>query len=819
MKHLFSLSLLFFITLVHSQTPKNSIGTITGKIIDATLKEPLPYVNIIIKNSNNAILLGGITAEDGTFNVSKIPSGNHQVSIQFLGYKTINKPISISKNNKKINLGTIAIQEDATSLEEVTVVAETSSIQQKVDRKVINVGKDLVTAGATASEIMNNIPSVSVDEQSGNISLRGNENVRVMVDGKLSNIPAAQLLKQIPSSSIKSIELITNPSAKYNPEGMSGIINIKLHKNSKLGFNGNYSFNANHGLNTRYSNNLDMNYRNGKVNLFGNYGNNLNERENGGKITEFSRNFIQKFDNTNKGNSHLFKIGADYYINDKNTLSFFTNQNFYDGTSNSLTTLTNANKKIQQQPVITNSDNGSGQYNLVYKHNFKKEDETLDIELDYNDFYQDEIANFSYINFDFPPNFTDFVDTERDNTTINIDYVNPLNEKTKLETGGQVRLFNSNIKYASTGLSYDAIANIINTPSTDFSYNQDIYSLYATFSKTYNKFNFQLGARAELVDVDADALQFFNTTTETFKFTDDYFQLYPSAFFTYTPSEKNSFQLSFSRRVDRPSLNQVNPIRAWSTPQVSSLGNPELLPQFTNSVETNYTRQLKIGSVTAGIFYRMIEDEINRALFIDRNNVALGRSILSYNNFDDTSAYGIEVSTNIRPAKWWSINSSFDLFSQTQRGITEIIDVKQGQTPTTENIVQQQVTVDNMMWNVRLFNNLKASKSLTFTLFGMYRSKSDGIQFNRKPMYMVNTGARYTFTKERRATISFSYNDIFNTMRFAFDAETPFKRSGEFRWESNNWNLGLSYRFGGGKYRALQRKNRDSNEKSGNGGW
>lgn len=823
MKNLFILSLLCFATILHSQNKKplkNQIGTITGKVIDATLKEALPYVNIIVKDSKDAIIVGGITSDEGTFNVSEIPIGNHKVSIQYLGYKTINKSISISESTKEINLGTISIEENATSLGEVTVVAETSSIQQKVDRKIINVGKDLVSSGATASEIMNNIPSVNVDQQTGNISLRGNENVRVMVDGKLSNIPASQLLKQIPSSSIKSIELITNPSAKYNPEGMSGIINIKLHKNTKLGFNGNYSFNANHGLSTRYSNSLDMNYRNGKINLYGNYGNNLNENKNRGVVDDFNKNIQQKFDMLNKGDSHLFKAGIDYYINDKNTISLFTNQNLYYGLFNSLTTITsNTTTLEQEQLLVSDSDNASGQYNLAYKHNFKKEDETLDVEIDYNNYYEDEVADFKYFNFNFPPDYIDKVDTERDNTTINIDYTNPINEKTKLEVGGQVRLFKSDIEYESTGLSYDSIANIIKTPGTDFNYTQDIYSLYATFGKTFKKINAQIGTRLEKVNVNAKAQQFFNSETKNSNFKDEYFQVYPSAFLTYTPSEKNSIQLSLSRRVDRPSLNQVNPIREWSTPQISSLGNPELRPQFTNSIEVNYTRQLKAGSITTGLFYRMIEDEINRALFIDRSNVALGKSILSYNNFDDTSAYGVEFSTNIRPTKWWSINSSFDLYSQSQKGITEFLDTKEGQTPTINDIVKKEVVIENMMWNVRAFNNFKASKSLTFTLFGMYRSKTKGIQFNRKPMVLVNTGARYTFTKERRATISFNYNDILNTMRFAFDAETPYPRKGEFRWESNNWNLGLSYRFGGSNYKSLKRKQRDKNEKSGSGGW
>lgn len=226
MKKLFlACTLLVFLTnkthATNLKSPEDKTGTISGKVLDATLKQPLPYVNIIIKNIKEEVLTGGITLEDGSFKIEKIEEGKLIVNIQYIGYKTMRKEVTIGKGNYEINLGNIFLEEATEGLDEVTVIAETSTIQQKVDRKVITIGKDLTTIGATASEIMNNLPSVSVDSQSGAISLRGNENVRVLVDGKPTNVPAAQLLKQIPSTSIKSIELITNPSAKYNPEGMS----------------------------------------------------------------------------------------------------------------------------------------------------------------------------------------------------------------------------------------------------------------------------------------------------------------------------------------------------------------------------------------------------------------------------------------------------------------------------------------------------------------------------------------------------------------------------------------------------------------------
>ncbi|MCB0435452.1 MAG: TonB-dependent receptor, partial [Mangrovimonas sp.] len=791
MKKLLTTLTIFFISLAvsaqNSVTSFDKKGTITGKVIDATLSEPLPYVTIVVKNINGETITGSITDDNGEFKINDLPDGKMNVSVQFIGYKTQTKEINITSDTKNINLGTFVLEEEATGLDEVTVVAEVSTIEQKIDRKVVNVGKDLTTAGATASDIMNNIPSVNVDQQSGNISLRGNENVRVMVDGKLSNVPVAQLLKQIPSTSIKQIELITNPSAKYNPEGMSGIINIILHKNTNIGFNGNINLGVTKEINARFNSSIDMNYRNGKFNLYGNYGNNIGKSANYGQVLRTSDDLLQEFDFGNNNKSHLYKVGLDFYLDDKNTFSIFTNQNLYDGKGTGTTDITYGDDTMTRQLFDNETDNVSSQYNFAYRHDFKKDGERLDVEADYNDFSQDEKADFRFVNIDFPPNYLDFVNTDRDQTTINIDYTNPLSESTKLEAGLEARLFNSDILYNSTGQSFTEDGDIVPTPGTDFTYSRDIYSAYVTYGKNYEKWSYQVGLRAETVAVDNNAKQYNDDgTTEDFKFENDYFQIYPSAFFTYTPSEKNTFQLSYSRRVDRPGVDQVNPIREWSTPLISSYGNPELEPQFTNSLEVNYTRNLKKGSITAGVFYRIIEDEINRALYVDR--IDLDKTILTFDNFENTSAYGIELSSNYRPTKWWSLNASFDLYSQKSKGISEELNTAEGQAPTVNDIVAKKVEVDNLVWNVRMNNNFSITKDLTFSLFGMYRGMQKGIQFERQPMYFVNTGLRYNFMQN--ATVSFNYNDIFNTMKFEFESDRPYPSKGEFNWESNSWYVG-----------------------------
>lgn len=787
-----------------------AIGSISGTVIDNTLKQPVAYAAIVIKSEDGSkTITGGITTEDGNFEIKKLPEGSFIMEVQFIGYKTHSQKLVITKKNRKVEVGTITLIEETEELSEVEVVAERTTIEQRVDRKVINVGKDLTTAGATASDIMNNIPSVNVDSQTGDISMRGNSNVRVMVDGKLSNVPVAQLLRQIPSTSIKSIELITNPSAKYNPEGMSGIINIILHKNANIGFNGNITTGLTKGIEAKFNSSIDMNYRQGKFNFYGNYGNNIGKYVNDGSITRIDENSKQVFDFFNNNKSHLYKVGVDFYLNDNNTISVFTNQNIFDGTGEGITAVTYNNDLSRNVTQFFNdiSDNLSEQYNFDYKHDFKKEGHNIELEIDHNRFNSDQDADFRTTGASLFPDYMDFVDTEREQTFINLDYVNPLDSISKLEVGLESRTFETDVDYSSTGLSFNPNGNLIPTPNTDFVYNMDIYSAYATFSQTRGKFSYQAGVRVEDVEVKAD-------TNRLRAFTDKYTEVYPSAFVTYNPNEKNQFQVSYSRRVDRPGLQQVNPIREWATPLISSFGNPSLVPQFTNSYETNYTRRIKGGSVTAGIFYRAISDEINRAVYVDR--LDFNKLILTFDNFENTSAYGFELSTNYKLTQWWSVNGSFDFYSQTQRGITESLSGN-SPDPTENDIVVENVEVDNTAWNMRLNNSFKVNKELTFQLFGFYRGQNRTIQFTAEPMYFVNLGARYSFA-QGKGTISLNYNDIFNTMRFAFDGDRPYDQVGGFNWESNNVYAGLSYRFGSGKNRAKQRKRRDDNTKQSGGG-
>jgi outer membrane receptor protein involved in Fe transport len=786
MKKIVLLFALTFSISSFAQLDKSKIakpGIISGKVIDQTSKEALPYVNIVIKDTAKKIITGGITELDGKFRVKNIPEGVSILEVQFIGYKTFSREITISNKKRRLNLGTLSLSEDATTLDEVEIRAEVSTVVQKIDRKVINVGKDLTAAGATASELLNNVQSVSVDSQTGALSLRGNSNVRVLVDGKPTNMSTAQLLQQIPSTSIKSIELITNPSAKYNPEGMSGIINIVLNKNANIGFNGSINTGITQGIYTRGNGSLDMNYKTGKVNFYTNYGFNKGKNGGGGNVTRTGANASrQEFEFLNDNTSHLIKLGADIYLDDKNTISLYTTQNFSDGFGTGSTKVFDPMGALTIDSPFTSNGNGSrsSAYNLNYKLDFAKKGHNIEFEATFSDSNSPEFATRDTGNED--------ISNKRSNTLLNVDYTNPISKNGKLELGAELRINNTENVNINT-----------NSLNSSFSYDRKIHSAYINYGHKFNKVTMQVGARFEQYNVDG----LFNEETVAPKaYTSSIFSVYPSAFFTFNPSDKNQFQLSYSRRVDRPSIQQVNPIREWSTPLVKSLGNPDLLPQFTNSFEINYTRQIKGGSLSMGTFFRRVNDEISTILYADPDDLTGVRQIKSDDNFEANNRYGIEASLNYRVAKWWRINSSLDFYSQTQKGVVAFVNKE----------------VTNSAFNIRVSNSFTATKNLRFQLFTMFRGANKSLQFDAKDMYIVNTGASYRVLKGK-GTINMRVNDIFRTARFRFSTDSPFTQAGQFRGDSRTAYIGFNYRFGGGKNRAKQRKRRDNNEKQGGGGF
>lgn len=769
-----------------------ALGNITGKVIDKQNNEALPYASVTVKEDGK-VISGGITKDNGSFTVDNLPLKTLTIEVVFMGYKKYETSISLSTDNKSLNLKSIGLEEEAKQLSEISVVKEKSTVEQKVDRKVITVGKDLISAGATAADIMNNIPSVSVDQQNNTVSLRGNENVRIFINGKPSNLSAAQALQQIPSTSIKQIELITNPSAKYNPEGMSGIINIVLNKNANLGFNGNINTGVNFGKTPKFNGSIDMNYKVNKFNFYTTYSLNHGKNANKGLIHWDKYNSTEDYDMTFDINSfnknHFTKLGTDFYLNDKNTLSFYTIQSFNNPSADFINGVNYFNPLTPDRLQIQNSNgNEKNQtYNLAYKHQFAKPEKTLDVELNYN--FTDEPENSNFIDENNNLFKTNNVIRDGKNFIANVDYASPINETSKIELGIESRVDGTRNKFAIDG-NYDS----------DFEFNRNIQSAYGNFSKQTGKWNYQLGLRLESYDVNG-IFKKVSQNDDTFK--DYIFTVYPSAFITYSPSENNTFNFNYSRRVDRPNMEQVNEIRQWTGLTVEQIGNSDLKPQFTNSIEANYTRKLKIGSITSGAFFRYINDDISQVL--TSNPYDSNKQLLTFTNFDHNTEYGVEVSGNLDFNKCWNVNFGVDSYFKNNKGIIE---------DRNGDLVEKEINAT--LFNTRMNHTFKLTKDFRLIWFTMYRAGEKSLQFSNTDMWKTDLGARLNILKGK-GTFSVRYNDVFNAMKSNFYSSDPAKINGTFRWENQTVNVNFSYRFGNGKNKALDRKQRDKGDAQGGG--
>lgn len=626
----------------HAPLPK---GSVTGQIIDSSSGKPLEFASVTLYPKGQAKAISGdISRAGGRFKLGHIQPGTYILEISFLGYQRLRKPFSISREHEDVKLGRLSLSPDPRQLSDVEVRAERSTIVQQADRKVIHVGKDLVMAGGTAAELMNTLPSVSVD-QDGNISLRGDDNVQIFIDGHPSNLPAAQALKQIPSTSIERIELITNPSAKYNPEGMSGIINIVLKRGSQKGFNANLSGNYRYGKHAKYNSAADLNYRVGRFNFFMNYNYADGKYEQNGSVRRPDKGSLLRYNILSASRSQLLKTGFDLYWNRKNTLSLYTDQHFgkQHETNDISVAYSKGDNPDSNRHGESRGANRLQAYDLDYKHEFAKKNHTLEYEINYANYDKDDDSDFRFSPVGSAQDYGDTLHKNHDNTIMNLDYSNPLSKKGRLELGLESRTLHDQNHYRTSSRDLQ---------NADYRYNRYAYAAYADYEQRFDKLSLQLGVRLEHFHVKA---QLDGRTA----YKDAYTTPYPSAFLTYKSSDENQYQLSYSRRVDRPGLSRVSPIRDWTTPTLISVGNPQLKPQFTHSFEWNYTHQFKRGSLTTSLFYRLINHPISRSMSADPEDK--NRAILSYKNFDRRHAYGVEASYSNRFSPWWHMNAGFDL--------------------------------------------------------------------------------------------------------------------------------------------------------------
>ncbi len=785
MKKLIIFSLFLLLLKSYSQN-----GNISGIIIDKISKKPIPYASVTCKNVQNKIITGVITNKKGFFVLKKLPLKELIVDIQFIGYQKINKSVILSSNNSKIDIGKISLSEITTKLDEVEIESKKTTIVQKIDRKIINVGNDLAASGTNALEMLQNIPTLDVHPVSGAISLRGDNNVRILIDGKPSNIDNSQLLKQIRSNSIKKVELITNPSAKYSPEGMSGIINLILKKNTQIGFNGSVTLGVERNKHTRPDFYIDANYKTGNINFYGNYNYNFGDVTTIFSYDRTDIDLFQHLDFLNKYEGHNFKIGADITLGKKDILSVYSSQGYNPSSLLTKTFISENNLQTSNTNYFSDYGLRDQDYNLDYLHTFDDKGQQLEVELNYSIYGEPEkAANTDLLDKNSILNFNSDIIHTRSLWLANLDYTKPI-KKGKIELGLEFRRQDIQNKITTNQQIQSTVTTIQPFGNTTLSYERNIFSAYINFNKTFGKFSFQGGLRAEQLDLTA---LFTNPTQGNANIKQDIFSLYPSAFLTYQITSNDSFQLSYSRRVNRPSIYHVYSILEWYSPLTISVGNPNLRQQFTNSIEFNYTKNFEKGYLALGTFYRRTNDVIGALIQIDPINP--NRQSRTFTNYDYANNYGIDISANYKPIKWWSLSPSTETY------------IQQSQSLINNNIEK----VDNIYIKSRISNSFTITKKLKIQFDGIHLGKRVNVQQTRKPFTYFNLAARLTLFNGN-GSLSIRGSDIFDALNYEIIADNPFPQNLNYDIEADLFYIGFTYNFGNGKNSARERKYRDNNE-------
>lgn len=724
--------------------------------------------------------------EDGTFELIDLEDGKYKLVITEFGFQQSEMVVDLKDG--EINLGTIALKKsEVIELKGAVIRAEVSQYRNEIDKRIVEVGNDLVSAGTDAASVLNNIPSVNVDQQTGELSLRGNENVKVYVDGKPSSIAASQLLKQLPSNQIQRVEIITNPSAKYEADGKSGIINIVTVKQKRKGYNLGLVTGYEQGRKSRFNNSLNANVNVGAFNVFGTYSHSKRPSIFKGEVENYRDDVFQAFNIENDDQSQSFKVGVDWFINDEMALTIYTNQWFYDssGSIGSDVTLRKTNEFF---PNISKFDgtSKSQDYSLNFKKDFKRDDHNIVLDAFYA---RSNDSDDRFVTNAYPKIQIYDEDREKviENTRINLDYTNQIKGAGKLELGAQFRQEKNDNGFVS---SQEVVSNGVTIhPISQFDFKREFFSGYINYGQKFGKLGVQLGLRAENV---TDKAEYFISGEGDNNYKNDSFDLFPSAFLTYDITEKGQVSLNFSRRIDRPGIYQLTTVPEWSTALMSSVGNPELKSEFTNSFEVGYLQRFGKNSISANVFYRSIEDKITRSVEEDPTNpLAI---IQKFINYDTVDAYGAELSFNLVPTKWWSMNLSGDWTNNT------IVDDK------------REIKADRITG--RLNNTIKLSSAISLQHFTMYQGKYTFLEGEMNPMWRMDLGARYTFMGGK-ASLSARMNDIFKTMYGKIDMANPYNGKGTFRWESQSFYVGFSYNFGG---KVRSRKEAQQNQSTTGGG-
>lgn len=760
----------------------NALGqsySITGLLVDEN-SNPISFANIALYEQADSLLVKGDVSDDSGKFLIQADAGNYYIRITFISFQEKIIP-SVRISNKPIQLGKIILSENTDLLSEVVVLGEKSQMELSLDKRVFNVEKDLSNIGRNVSEILDNVPSVTVDVD-GNVSLRGSENVRILINGKpsgLAGISSTDALRQLQGNMIESVEVITNPSARFDAEGEVGIINIILKKNIKQGLNG--SFTGTAGYPDNYVSSFNLNFRKGNVNLNGSYALNYRASPGSGKSSQqyFSPDTSFVYDQTQKrersGFSHNFMFGAEYSLTDKSSLTGAIAYRRSDGLNTSEITYQDFDSNGDLvKTVIRDEREKEPEENIDASLSFRKDLDrkgqtlTIDAKL----IRSDELELTEYNQSD--DTGSDLIQQRGTNTEnesnqlVQMDYIHPFGEKGKLEFGGKTATRIIENKFLLEQLDESSWATL---PSfnNNLIYTERMHALYAIIGNSINRYSFQLGVRGEFSDITTELTVTDNINNRT------YFNLFPSAHFSYQVSDPASVQFSYSYRISRPRIRDLMPFSNFTDSRVFFSGNPNLNPEYTHSFEGGYLLNWENASLLTSAYYRHRLGVVQRITQVDDE----GLTRIFPVNLATENAVGLEFNLSYSLQDWWRLNTNGNFYRAITNGIFE----------------EQTFYSDTYTWTSRLTSRITFLKKNNFQTSFNYRAPRITTQGKDLSIYSLDLGYSKDLLKGK-GTLTASVQDVFNSRkrRRIIDSDGYYSTS-EFQWRARQFLLTFTYRL------------------------
>lgn len=788
-------------------------GTVKGKILDRQKSEPLGFVNIkVTEQGSDKFAGGGITDAGGNFNVSGLKDGKYTLSLTFMGYKDVTRQFEITPAKREVQFKLLYMAEDAKQLNEVTVTGQRATMKLEVDRKSFDVGQLISNAGQAASDVLDNVPSIEVDND-GNVSLRGNSSVEVWINGKASGLTSdnrAQILQQLPAESIERIEVIDNPSAKFSAEGSAGIINIVLKKDRKAGYYGSVQAGGDTrgGANTSFN----INYNSRLIDTYLNMG--YRHRANTGHMEsqQTSDTYNQTYDSDSKqrGNNFFTRAGVTLHATTKDDFSLSGMLMHGGGNSHSYTpyiytAVANGLNNYQLDRINrsrTGMDMRYGEFN--YRHSFNDKhfiDFTADLsswKMNGDNWYQDStvvvgIDDVTY-SYQYRPQY---INNHR--KELKLEYENQVTKNFKIEAG-----YNGNFSRENTPQeSYMDNTSFDGTNASEdklffnrFIYKQDLHAFYTTLSYKFGALSLMGGLRGEYWRVNTESYtweQEHDASLREQPFKKDYFQLFPSVFMSWQMTETQQLQLNYTRRLRRPWGGQLNSFRDTRDATTVSFGNPYLTPEFSNSFSLNYLKQWNDHSLLVSAYYRPTTDVIQR---ISYKNQEDGLFYQTSMNVAKSVSTGLEMTVKNKLWRILDLTTSANAYYYRLNGFSYDID---GQTVTGNSD-------HNFTWNARMTASLMLPYDISIQSTGRYTARQVITQGYRKANYSIDFGARKNFFN-KLFTLSVNCRDLLDSRRFeTFTSGPNFTRHQINRRGGRRVSMTLTWNFGNMKQKKRPNK-------------